>query len=172
MILQHILQMPLIQTILHSSQLFQQMHNANFPNISLSNEKKSQILISPLFLFHSNHHVSNSCKTCLGKLHQGVLGQFATIPWFGSCGSCLTLNASYFPGLEWPLGTFQGEYNFDFPQCNALCASACNHSKSTKIERKILLLAQFSTKLNKFLIKFWDYLDTKSIVSHMNILFF
>ena len=34
---------------------------------------------------------------------------------------------------------------------------------------KKLLLAQLSTKLNKFCIKFWEYLDTKSIVIHMNI---
>ena len=37
----------------------------------------------------------------------------------------------------------------------ALCVSTCSYSKSTNI-----LLAQFSTKLNKF----WEYLDTKSTI--------
>ena len=37
--------------------------------------------------------------------------------------------------------------------------------KARKFLKK--LLAQFSTKLNKFFIKFWEYLETKSTIIHM-----
>ena len=45
---------------------------------------------------------------------------------------------------------------------------AAINDKARKL-KNFFLLAQFSTKLDKFVIKFWEYLDTKSIIIHANI---